>query len=127
MKHARQLAGLASALVIATGLASGAVQAAGNAEPGDIAPRSVEVRYHDLDLSREAGVQALYGRLAAAAKRVCGPYDIRNLDATQLWRSCYKKTLADAVTDSGNRALAAVHESVQRGQAQLRTAATPVG
>jgi UrcA family protein len=37
--------------------------------------RSERVRFHDLNVSTPEGVEALYGRIHAAAKRVCSDSD----------------------------------------------------
>jgi UrcA family protein len=56
--------GYAAAMWLACGLV------ASNAHAGDEA-RSETVKFADLDLSSPAGVEALYGRIHAAARRVC--------------------------------------------------------
>jgi UrcA family protein len=95
------LAPVFTSLLLATG---GAVAA----EP-DI--RTVAVRYGDLDLSRDEGVRALYGRLRAAAANVCGPRTYRDLATLRLWRECRDETLGRAVGQIGNPRLAALHDT----------------
>jgi UrcA family protein len=93
------LAAAAASLLLATGQAVAA----------DTDVRTTTVRYADLDLYSDAGVQALYGRLRAAAARVCGPRASRDLYMQQLWRECRDDTLARAVSQLGNVKLAALH------------------
>jgi UrcA family protein len=88
--------------------ALGLVLAAGSASAGSDV-HAVAVRYGDLDLSGEEGVRALYGRLEAAADRVCGPRSQRDLGVYRLWRNCRDDALARAVTQIGNARLAALH------------------
>ena len=53
---------------------------------------SVAVPYGDLDLTEQAGREALDERLARAARKVCGPIAPRDLKQMTARRSC----LADA-------------------------------
>jgi UrcA family protein len=59
----RTIVAYAAALWLACGLAMSSAQA------GD--SRSETVKFADLNLSSQAGVEALYGRIHAAARRVC--------------------------------------------------------
>jgi UrcA family protein len=73
---------------------------------------SVTVSYADLDLSKPAGVQILYGRIQAAARKVCSPLDDnRQLQRMQQWRDCYETAVADAVTTINRPTLTALHRS----------------
>ena len=69
---------------------------------------SVTVRYADLDLSSPAGASALYGRIQAAARQVCG-YAGRDVVAQASWRSCYRSAVGDAVSKVNSPLLIAVH------------------
>ena len=60
---------------------------------------SVTVRYTDLDLNTPAGVDALYGRLSAAARRVCDVRGQRPLAEAIESKSCYHQVL-DAAFDN---------------------------
>ena len=56
--------------------------------------RSETVRFQDLNVDTPAGVQALYDRIHAAAKRVCSESDpLRQFAAA----SCARKAEADAI------------------------------
>ena len=59
----RSILGYAAAMVLAC------VLVASNAHAGD--DRSETVKFADLNLSSPAGVETLYGRIHAAARRVC--------------------------------------------------------
>lgn len=100
-----------------TVLAPGAAQGAG---PTEI--RSVIVSYDDLDLSKEAGVAALYRRIEAAANRVCGPKPTHDLRQFYAQRNCYENAVANAVGEVKVRQLAALHEQkMQQAAAVVRT------
>ena len=63
MSHDRSTFGYAAAACLTC------VLLAFNAHAGDV--RSETVKFTDLNLGSTAGVQALYGRIHAAARRVC--------------------------------------------------------
>jgi UrcA family protein len=71
--------------------------------------REVTVNYADLNLESAAGVEALYTRLRAAARNVCGSADTRSLNSHQDMKACREASLAEAVAKIGNVALAAHH------------------
>jgi UrcA family protein len=90
LRNVFKVACAAAALgVVAAPAAHGAVTVAGSGR--------VAVRYDDLDLRNTSGLSALHARLAAAAERVCGVYDVRDLRARRAWRACYETALDDAV------------------------------
>jgi len=64
---------------------------ASNASANDV--RSETVKFADLDVKTSAGVQALYGRIHAAARRVCE----QPSGEQQAVRSCVAKAESDAV------------------------------
>src|SRR5580693_1198101 len=71
-------------------------------------PRSIEIRYGDLDLSTEQDAVVLYRRIAAGAQRVCPPEDLHNLGAHARSRACQTAAIAQAVRAVDNPKLAAV-------------------
>ena len=60
MNTIQKISGLAGALVITAGMFAGFATNAEAAPPARVETRSIAVSYADLDLNREAGVQALY-------------------------------------------------------------------
>src|SRR4051812_36467232 len=66
--------------------------------PTDGAP-SVAVRYDDLNLSSDAGVEALYRRISSAARQVCPDAYSRDLRFAAASRSCQAIAVARAVND----------------------------
>lgn len=73
------------------------------------APLSVRVRYADLDTRSEAGRQALYKRLHAAATSVCQPLADRSVAGLSRWRSCLAASLDSAVQQVNIPQLTALH------------------
>jgi len=72
--------------------------------------RSVTVSFRDLDLSTPDGARALYRRLQAAAKQVCGGDTGRDLIEHTNWRGvCYRTAIANAVGKVNSPQLTAVH------------------
>jgi UrcA family protein len=59
----------------------------------------MKVKYADLDLNTDAGRRELLARLSKAAKSVCQDYAYLYMSYGyhQIYRSCFKSTLAAAV------------------------------
>jgi UrcA family protein len=87
-------------LAILTGSLSVAVAAD---EPGEVAKRTV--KFADLDLTRSAGVAALYARITRAAAEVCEPTDIRVLDMVMTPLQCKAQSVERAIAAVNVRAL----------------------
>ena len=72
---------------------------------------SVAVPYGDLDLSTAAGMATLNGRIATAAKRICGGADVRSFRDTVDHNRCMQETHRSArvyiARLTGNRAVLA--------------------
>jgi UrcA family protein len=62
-----------------------------------VTTHSETVRYDDLDLSEQAGLERLHVRITSAAKRACGPVDRRNQREHAFWQQCYERATSDAV------------------------------
>ena len=102
---------------------------AGAAQAEQLADASVAktVAYSDLDLSKDADVQALYVRLQRASDQVCGDYkDLRNLRMKRLYEACYQDTLARAVDDVGHASVKAVFAADERIRVADRSSRTQV-
>jgi len=72
----------------------------------------VVVRYADVNLSTEYGVQVLYRRLQAAARQVCSTYEGHNnlLSNRAKWQACYDQALAGAVAKVGLEQLTTLYK-----------------
>jgi UrcA family protein len=104
----------AAVTAIACALSAPIVEGA-RADPGRTETRSIKVRYDDLDLAKEAGIQRLYQRLRLAARQVCGSPDTRRPADVRDWRRCVDQALGTAVTELGNARLTAVHVRASGG------------
>lgn len=71
--------------------------------------REVTVNYADLNLESAAGVEALYARIRAAAKQVCGTAQLNDFYAQADMRACRETAIANAIAKVDNAALAARH------------------
>jgi len=84
--------------------------------------RSEVVRFDDLNLASEAGVQALYVRIKTAAREVCGPAESSVLGvASAVWRDCVSASLHDAVLKVKHPALTTYYTDRLRASAFKRT------
>lgn len=75
---------------------------------------SVVVAYGDLNLDSDQGVAQLQRRLVAAANKVCGRPDPRNLRMAEAARDCVDQAMVRAVAKVGNERLARLNESRTR-------------
>ena len=117
IQHAKTLAGLAAVAILAS---AGAPSLANAAVQGDL--RSETVRFDDLNLGSQAGVQALYVRIRSAAREVCGPAAMTGSSVSSaVWRDCVGASLHDAILKVKNPALTAYYTDRLRESA-FRTA-----
>jgi UrcA family protein len=86
---------LGASIVSIAALGLGAPALAQSADAG--APRSVAVRYADLDLASRAGAAEVFARIRSAARAVCGEADIRLLERQAQAARCRSETTASAV------------------------------
>jgi UrcA family protein len=94
---------VAPALLIA---AAAAAMPAGAAD----APVSITVKYDDLNLSRPAGVNALYNRIQAAARTVCEPLSSQSHLQSPAYMGCFSDAVSDAVQKVGQPALSSLYQ-----------------
>jgi UrcA family protein len=90
-------------------LTLGALQGTARATDGGLA--SQKVSYADLDISRPAGAKVLYGRIVAAAHRVCGSSGFDSLAVKHQIDVCTDRAIDNAVKDVGSAALSALRPS----------------
>jgi UrcA family protein len=81
---------------------------AGAGESVNDPPKRV-VHFADLDLSRGAGVAALYGRIRFAAREVCEPVQDRALRSIGARTRCMTQAIARAVADVNVPTLTSYH------------------
>ncbi len=86
-------------------------------------PPASRVRYGDLDLAREDGIQTLYSRVRAAARRVCEVGVSRDVVLQAQSRRCAENAVENAVARLGNPRVSALHAAGGRQPATPRIAA----
>jgi len=91
-----------------------AIGAVGNARAAGADASTLTVRYSDLNLSTEQGARVLYGRILAAAYRVCAADNMLDLDAMATARVCREEAITKAVRSVNSPLLASVHAERQR-------------
>jgi UrcA family protein len=96
-------------LVLAGGLLGALGAGAASAGAADDTVPSVVVRYNDLSLATDEGVQTLYRRIAHAAARVCPDETIANLSVHPVIQACRQQAIAKAVQQIHNSRLAALY------------------
>ena len=101
-------------------LAVSATPAAAEPSIGAADTRIVKVYYNDLDLTSQAGVTTLEGRIRAAIRNVCGAPVNRELQAAQALKRC-----REGAQRFANRQLAAVLD--EHGSIALATMLTTDG
>jgi UrcA family protein len=89
------------------------VMAAGvaGAATSDNDPPSVVVKYSDLSLATDSGVNRLYRRIMSAAREVCPDSPIRDFGMLRQVEACRNQAIARAVRQIDNSRLAALHAS----------------
>lgn len=101
---------LSATLAVATLVGAGTASASDN-----VVARSKVVKYDDLNLSTQAGVERLYTRIRSAARTVCGPTygaSLATAPATSARRRrCMDDAIASAVKQVDNTILTAMHNS----------------
>jgi len=106
--------GILSGLVVLGAVALSSTAAIAG-EPDTVETKSVN--YVQADLQDESSAAALYERIQRAARLVCRPPDVREMDRYRLYKACYDRAVETAVANVGATALTAVHRSHSRTQA----------
>jgi len=86
-------------------MGAGAASAAG--ADGDVP--TILVRYSDLSLATDTGVNTLYRRIVSAAAQVCPEKSIGNLSAYPVIEACRQQAIEKAVQQIHNARLAALY------------------
>jgi UrcA family protein len=107
---------LSRSLMVAGALAALGVTATASAAPQSDAAPSITVRYNDLNLATQSGIDALYARISVAARQVCPVADYRVLNSVSASDQCRAEAVAHAVQKVNNPKLAVLHTArVSRG------------
>jgi UrcA family protein len=108
MKSLRCRYPMVRACVLAGSLGLASLVQADTPAPAPV-PTAV-VRYADLNLDTVRGVQTLYGRIRAAAREVCAPYQSdSSLLPSPAWRLCVTQAVETAVQRVDRPLLTAYH------------------
>ena len=92
----------------------------------DMETVSVVVKFADLNVSNPQGAATLYGRIASAARNVCGSYDSSDVfhhGSQASVNACVRKAIAAAVTRVGQPELFAVYNTKNRQPLPITVAA----
>ena len=84
---------------------------AANAATRDSDVPTIVVKFSELSLSTDAGVNALYHRILYAARQVCPNVSIRDLAGYQQVEQCRDQAVARAIRQIDNSQLAALYAS----------------
>ncbi len=95
-----------SALAASVALVAAAVVAVPAMADAVDTPMTATVNYADLDLNHDAGIHALYGRIHAAAEKVCSPLSRRDAMLNGTWSACVDNATSRAVASTRVAALA---------------------
>jgi len=80
---------------------------------GDDVPKRT-VRFADLNLSNTTGVAVLYRRIRSAARAVCEPAVMRDLQLTLLQQRCTEEAIERAVSDVNSPLLTSYYRAKAR-------------
>ena len=84
--------------------------------------RTETVNFQDLNVDTPAGVKALYGRIHAAAQRVCPKPDIRDLAPMARAKACITKAESEAIEKVNLPVLTAYYQIKTGGPTQRLSA-----
>lgn len=88
---------------VVMGVAVAAAMLVGVAQGAEVPAKTV--RFQDLNLNTDAGVQVLYKRIHGAANQVCGNVDWKDLVVARAHKACVDRAVADAVAAVNNQML----------------------
>lgn len=102
-------------ILVATAVTVMAIPAIAGATPyvNDGDRTAVRVAFTDLDLTTQAGLQVLYGRLKAASSSVCGSRSLTEAGSLKQLaenKRCYQSALSKVVAKLNNAELSEIHE-----------------
>lgn len=100
---------LLASVALGSALLAGTALAAAPAADGNVAARTMTVRYSDVNLTTVAGATTLYRRIQGAARLVCGESG-RSLFEQHAVKECYRNAVAEAVATVNDPTLTAVHQ-----------------
>ena len=111
MKESKLYRYLLAAIVV---VALGAPAIASADAKSDLKGVSVKVSYADMNLEKQEGAKALYGRLQQASKQVCEVSSVLGNGSVKQRteaRQCFKDVLSEAVEEIDNERVTQIHNS----------------
>jgi len=99
-------------------LAAGLAVNQASAAPWDDAPRSVVVRYSDLNLSQPQDARTLYARIRIAARVACGDVQSADLARFAQFHNCVDQAVTNAMSTLSAQQVTEIREA--RSQRQSR-------
>lgn len=106
------------ALIGIATLAAGLAVNQASADESDEAPRSVVVRYSDLNLSQPQDAGRLYSRIRNAARVACGDIPSADLARFGQFHNCVERAVTNAVAAVGARQVTAIYEAQSQRQSR---------
>lgn len=106
------------ALIGIATLAAGLAVNQASAADSDDAPRSVVVRYSDLNLSRPQDARTLYSRIQTAARVACGDIPSSDLARFGQFHSCVDRAVTNAVAAVSVQQVTEIHEAETQRQSR---------
>lgn len=80
-------------------------------EPNGARDNAITIQYSELDLASPEGVQALYRRVATAARQLCQEPNVRELSRYSVYQTCFRETVSSAVENVNIPQLSALHRT----------------
>jgi UrcA family protein len=106
------------ALICVATIAAGLAVNQASAASSDDAPRSVVVRYSDLDLAKPQDARTLYARIQTAARMACGDVDTGDLARFAQFHNCIGAAVTKAVSAVNMRQVTEIHEAQSQRQSR---------
>jgi UrcA family protein len=105
------------ALIGIATLAAGLAVNQASAASSDDEPKSVVVRYSDLDLSQPQGARTLYTRIQLASRVACGDVGAKDLAHIGQFHKCVDQAVTKAVEAVNSQRVNEIHEARLQRQA----------
>jgi UrcA family protein len=106
------------ALICVAAVAAGLAATQASAASSDDAPRSVVVRYADLNLSQPQDARTLYARIQRAARAACGEVETADLARFARFHNCIDEAVTNAVSSVNAQRVTEIHEAQSQRQSR---------
>jgi UrcA family protein len=106
------------ALICVATLGAGLAVNQASAASSDDAPRSVVVRYSDLNLANPQDARTLYARIQTAARVACGDVEVGDLGRFAQFHNCINDAVTKAVSSVNRQQVTEIHEAQSQHQSR---------